>query len=80
MRWWVKKKQKKLDDDEVSFWKENFSDCVVADYLPDYSVCQCENNRNCRYVTRYAGMLLCSNPVHKSFLPEGAACFNPHAD
>ena len=77
--WWLfKKKKKPVEDEYVSIWKSDFSDCVTADYIPDYSVCQCGNNSNCRFVARYAGMTLCSNPNHKSFIPEGAEVFNPH--
>ncbi len=76
--WFKKKRQKKGEEEYVSIWKSDFSDCVSADYLPDYSVCQNKNNATCRYVARYAGMTLCSNPEHKSFIPEGAEPFNPH--
>ncbi|MCF7816535.1 MAG: hypothetical protein K9M54_01535 [Kiritimatiellales bacterium] len=77
--WWLFKKKKKPDEDDyVSIWKHDFSDCVAADYLPDYSVCQCQNNNTCRHVARYAGMTLCGNPLHKSFIPEGAERFDPH--
>ncbi len=75
---WFKKKNKVSEDDDASVWKSDFSDCITADYLPEYSVCQCPQNSNCRFVTRYAGMLLCSNPDHKSFIPEGAETFDPH--
>jgi hypothetical protein len=78
MGWLFSKKKANSDDDAVSIWKADFSDCVTADYLPDYSVCQCDKNITCRYVARYAGMTLCSNPLHKSFIPEGAEPFNPH--
>ena len=76
--WFKKKRQNKGEEEYVSIWKSDFSDCVSADYLPDYSVCQNENNVTCRYVARYAGMTLCSNPEHKSFIPEDAEPFNPH--
>lgn len=59
-------------------WKEDFSDCATLDYLPDYSICKCRENRNCRFVTTFAGMILCSNPKHKSFIPEGSEPFDPH--
>lgn len=78
MGWWFKKKKKTSEDDYVSIWKNDFSDCVVAHYLPDYSVCQCEKNHSCRHVARYAGMTLCGHPDHKCFIPEGAERFNPH--
>ena len=74
--WWFKKK-KPVEEEYVSIWKEDFSDCVAADYLPSYSVCQRENNTYCRYVAHYAGMVLCGNPKHKSFIPEGAEQFDP---
>jgi hypothetical protein len=80
MSWFFRKKKEIDNDDYVSIWKVDFSDCVAADYLPGYSVCQCGNNRTCRYVARYAGMKLCGNPNHKSFIPEGAEIFNPHKD
>ncbi len=76
--WWFKKK-KQVEEEYVSIWKEDFSDCITADYLPSYSVCQNENNASCRHVALYAGMQLCGNPEHKSFIPEGAEPFNPHA-
>jgi len=70
---------KKTGDGEEfsSIWKNDFSDCIAADYLPGYSICQNEGNTVCRFATRYAGMVLCSNPNHKSFIPEGAAPFDP---
>ena len=74
---WFRKK--KVEEEEyVSIWKSDFSECVAADYLPNYSVCQSKNNATCRYIAHYAGMTLCSNPKHKSFIPEGAERFNPH--
>ena len=77
--WWLfKKKKKPVEEEYVSVWKSDFSDCVTADYLPDHSVCQSKENSNCRYVARYAGMTLCCNPQHKSFIPEGAEVFDPH--
>ena len=75
---WFKKKKRPVEKEYVSAWKNDFSDCVAADYLPSYSVCQNENNTTCRYVVHYSSMLLCSNPVHKSFIPEDAEPFNPH--
>lgn len=77
-RWFNKKKQNSKEEEYESVWKSDFSDCISADYLPGYSVCQNDNNVTCRYVARYAGMILCSNPEHKSFIPEGAEPFNPH--
>ena len=74
---WFKKKRP-VEEEYASVWKNDFSDCVAADYLPNYSVCQNENNTACRYVVRYSGMLLCSNPIHKNFIPEDAEPFNPH--
>ena len=75
---WFKKKKEQVEEEYVSIWKSDFSDCVAADYLPNYSVCQNKNNRSCRYVAHYAGMTLCANPIHKSFIPEDAEPFNPH--
>ena len=72
------KKKKSGNQDYVSVWKTDFSDCVASDYLPEYSVCLCKNNRSCRYVVMYAGMTLCSNPEHKGFIPEDSEPFDPH--
>ena len=74
--WWFKKK-KVAEKEFKSIWKDDFSDCIAADYLPNYSVCQNENNSSCRFVAHYAGMLLCSNPSHKRFIPADAEPFNP---
>lgn len=77
--WGLFRRRKKEEElDVASVWKQDFSDCVTADYLPEYSVCQNEDNRSCRFVAIYAGMTLCSNPNHKSFIPEGAEPFDPH--
>lgn len=77
--WWLFKKKKSENTDEyASIWKEDFSDCVVADFLPTYSVCQSMENRHCRYVAMYSGMTLCSHPDHKSFIPKDAVPFDPH--
>ncbi len=76
--WWFQKRRKPVEEEYVSVWKDDFSDCVAADYLPSYSVCQNEKNTTCRYVAYYAGMTLCSNPIHKNFIPAGAKPFNPH--
>lgn len=75
---WFKKKKRPVEEEYVSIWKYDFSDCIAADYLPSYSVCLNKNNTSCRYVARYAGMTLCANPLHKNFIPEGAEMFNPH--
>ncbi len=75
--WWLFKKSKKKVEVDINIWKIDFSDCVTADYLPTYSVCQCQQNNNCRFIARYAGMILCSNPEHKNFIPEGAELFDP---
>lgn len=75
---WFKKKKKPDEEEHISIWKDDFSDCITADYLPNYSVCQNEHNSTCRYAVHYASMLLCSNPIHKSFIPEDAEPFNPH--
>ena len=74
--WWFKKKRM-TDKEYKSIWKDDFSDCITADYLPNYSVCQNKNNMTCRFLAHYSGMQLCSNPAHKSFIPEGAEPFNP---
>ena len=66
--WWFKKK-KHEEKESKSIWKDDFSDCIAADFLPNYSVCQNEKNGSCRHVAHYAGMMLCSNPRHKSFIP-----------
>ena len=76
---WFKKK-KQAESESTSVWKSDFSDCLAADYLPAYSVCQNASNRDCRYVVRYSGMTLCSHSDHKSFIPEDAEPFNPHKD
>ncbi len=81
MWWWFNKKMdkpKKQVDVMENFWKDDFSDCEAIKYLPEYSVCKCRNNRQCRYVAMYAGMVLCSSPKHKSFIPEGSEPFDPH--
>lgn len=77
MRWFGKNRKKK-EEEYVSIWKQDFSDCKTADYLPAYSVCLCENNSHCRHVAVFAGMKLCSNPRHKAFIPEGSVPFDPH--
>ena len=75
---WPFKKKEKQELECDSIWKSDFSGCVTADYLPGYSICQCGQNSNCRYVAFYAGMTLCSHPLHKSFIPEGSEPFDPH--
>ena len=77
MVWWFKNK-KKHEEDYVNIWKQEFSDCTTLDYLPDYSVCKNKNNKNCRFVAMYAGMTLCGNPKHKTYISEGSEPFNPH--
>jgi len=77
--WGLFKRKKKGEEREIaSVWKNDFSDCVTSDFLPEHSVCRNKDNRNCRYVATYAGMTLCSNPDHKSFIPEGSEPFDPH--
>ncbi len=71
---------KKKAVEEKSYWKEDFSDCVALDYLPDYSICKCKTSYNCRYVARYSRVVLCSHPDHKSFIPEDSERFDPHKD
>ena len=75
---WFRKKKKAAEEGRLSIWKEDFSDCVAADYLPNYSVCLNADNSSCRYVAHYAGMVLCSNPEHKRFIPAGGRPFDPH--
>ena len=75
---WLKKKREPDQEKYTSIWKEDFSDCVTADYLPNYSVCQTESQTICRYCVRYESMLLCSHPDHKRFIPEGSEPFIPH--
>jgi len=77
--WWPFGRNKQSETDEPrSIWKQDFSDCVTADFIPTYSVCQTLNNRYCRHVVMYSGMKLCSHPEHKRFIPEDAAPFDPH--
>lgn len=64
--------------EETSYWKEDFSDCNARDYLPDYSICKCKSSRNCRYMSIYGTVFLCSHPEHKSFIPPGSDRFDPH--
>lgn len=78
--WWFEKKKKESEEERISVWKEDFSKCMTADYLPNYSVCQTEDTSSCRYIAQYEGMVLCSHPEHKSFIPEGSEPFNPHAN
>jgi hypothetical protein len=77
--WWPFSKRKPKEQDEPhSFWKEDFSNCVTADFIPTYSVCQTPDNGNCRFIAIYSGMKLCSHPKHKSFIPADAPPFDPH--
>ena len=78
MRWPFSRKKEKKPVEPHSFWKEDFSDCVTADFIPTYSVCQTLDHRNCRFIAMYAGMRLCSHPEHKSFIPKDAPSFDPH--
>ena len=74
--WWLFKKKKVESDSDESIWKCNYSDCVATDFLPDYSICRCDNNQNCRYITQYSGMMLCSHPNHKEYVPSGSEPFD----
>lgn len=74
---WFSNKKSTEPEQSVSVWKEDFSDCVTADYLPSYSVCQTESRSKCRYCVRYEGMILCSHPDHKRYIPEGSEPFIP---
>ena len=76
---WLFNGKKERKKERKSFWKDDFSDCSTLDYLPEYSVCTCNNNRQCRYVAMYAGVMLCGNPKHKSFIPEGSEPFDPYS-
>ncbi|MBN2163769.1 MAG: hypothetical protein JXR25_11225 [Pontiellaceae bacterium] len=76
--WWPFNIKEKQQEEPVSIWKEDFSDCATLDFLPEYSVCKNCNNRHCRYVAIYGAMVLCSNPDHKSFIIEGSEPFDPH--
>lgn len=78
MKWLFWKKKSVEQNEYVSVWKDNFTDCVTSDYLPEYSVCLSKDNRSCRFVAIYAGMTLCSNPEHKRFIPEDSEPFDPH--
>jgi hypothetical protein len=53
-----------------SIGKDDFSGCVTAGYLPGYSVCRSEDSASCRHKVQFAGMLLCSHPDHRRFIPE----------
>ena len=75
---WSFFRKKKPVEEEQSYWKEDFSDCVVQDYLPDFSICKCRNSGNCRYIAIYSNVFLCSHPDHKSFIPPGSEPFDPH--
>jgi len=68
-------KKERKDADSAGAWKSEFNDCVTSDYLPDYSVCLCDNNRHCRFIAMYSGMTLCSNPDHKDFSCHSADVF-----
>ena len=76
--WPFGSRKKKPEEELDGFWKEDFSDCITSDYLPTYSVCRSGNNRQCRHVAMYAGMTLCGNPEHKSFIPADSQPFDPH--
>lgn len=78
MRWPFSRKTPKEPEEPASIWKQDFSDCVTADFIPTYSVCQTLDNRRCRFVAMYSDMRLCSHPDHKRFIPSDAAPFDPH--
>jgi hypothetical protein len=73
-----RRKVRKEEQEGASIWKEDFSDCTSADFLPEYSVCLNKDNINCRYVAKFADMTLCGHPEHKAFIPEGSEPFDPH--
>ena len=74
---WFKKKTEQKEE-FYSFWKTDFSDCETSDYLPAHSVCKTEENKNCRFLTNFESMELCSHPDHKKFIPEGSEPFDPY--
>jgi hypothetical protein len=78
MWWFFSKKKQQAPDQPESIWKQNFSECLTADFIPNYSVCQTSDNRHCRFVIMYSGMTLCSHPDHKKFIPKNAPSFDPH--
>ena len=73
---WSFSKKTRGGEEFFNDWKNDYSDCIVADYLPEYSICQNKGNAVCRFATRYAGMVLCSNPDHKNFIPERVDSFD----
>ena len=76
--WWpFGKKNQDKPDESKSIWKQDFSDCMAADFIPNYSVCQTLDNRHCRHVVMYSGMTLCGHPEHKSFIPKDAETASP---
>jgi len=77
VKWFFNIKKRKEKEDATMVWKKNFSDCVATPYLPGYSVCHCNDSDCCRFVAKYAGMTLCSNPDHKSFIPPNSEPYNP---
>ncbi len=70
MRWCLNKTSRKEERGVERVWKEDFSDCATSAFLPEYSVCLCEDHEACRHVATYGGMTLCGNPLHKSFIIE----------
>lgn len=79
LMWWPFKKSQKADAQKPQFmWKEDFTDCVALKYLPEYSVCKCKNNYQCRFVAMFSGLVLCCNPEHKSFIPEDSEPYDPY--
>jgi len=74
---WQFFRRKKIIE-ETSYWKADFSDCEARDYLPDYSICKSKSSHNCRHISIYANVFLCSHPNHKSFIPPDSERFDPH--
>ena len=75
---WFRKRRKPAAGGAGSIRKDDFSDCVTADYLPGYSVCRSENSAACRHKVHFAGMILCGHPDRKRFIPADAEPFDPH--
>ncbi len=79
MRHLFEKKKESQKKARKSHWKEDFSDCVAMKFLPDYSVCKCENRRQCKFAAMFSGMIICCNPGHEDFIPEGSESFDPYS-
>jgi|GEM_PF-5877721 len=75
---WKPFSRKKPEEEKAytSIWKDDFSNCKTQDYLPSYSICCTEDNLFCRYIARYANVVLCTHPKHKTFISEGSEPFD----